>query len=126
VSKIANGMQKRNLLLHGIKKAVMKLISYLTNIENWKRSPKLWIISLFAFSFLYSVLKTRGWLWKKSIKGEHVFLTGAGSGIGRYMALAFGQQGCQLSLSDINIAGLEETKQLLVSKGIPLSNINTF
>lgn len=55
-------------------------------------------------------IATRGWLWKKAIKGEHVFLTGAGSGLGRHLALALGKQGCLLSLSDINIAGLDETK----------------
>lgn len=39
---------------------------------------------------------------KKSLKDEHVFLTGAGSGIGRGMAIKLGQMGAKLSLSDIN------------------------
>lgn len=44
--------------------------------------------------------------FKKSLAGSHVFLTGAGSGIGRLMAVKFGTMGCKLSLSDVNWAGL--------------------
>jgi all-trans-retinol dehydrogenase (NAD+) len=63
---------------------------------------------------------------KKSLEGDHVFLTGAGSGIGRLMAIRFGKLGCKLSLSDINIAGLEETKNLCEREGIPHKNISIF
>lgn len=61
---------------------------------------------------MYAYFKNRGWLPKKSLKGEHVFLTGAGSGIGRYMAIEFAKMGCKLSLSDINVDGLEETSKI--------------
>ena len=44
--------------------------------------------------------------FKKSLKSDHVFLTGAGSGIGRLMAIRLGKMGCKLSLSDVNMAGL--------------------
>ena len=57
-------------------------------------------------------------LFKKNLKGEHVFLTGAGSGLGRLMAIRLGQQGCRLSLSDINLAGVEETKNVLIKAGV--------
>lgn len=40
-------------------------------------------------------------------------ITGAGSGIGRHLAIALAQQGCHLSLSDINQASLIETVQQL-------------
>lgn len=53
-------------------------------------------------------------------------MTGAGSGIGRLMAIKLGQQGCRLSLSDINMAGLEETKSILLKNGVPLENICIF
>ena len=58
--------------------------------------------------------------------GDHVFLTGAGSGIGRMMAVRFGKLGCNLSLSDINVAGLEQTKQECIAEGIPADRIYTF
>lgn len=40
-------------------------------------------------------------------------VTGAGSGIGRAIALCLGQQGCMLVLNDANSTGLEETRELL-------------
>ena len=61
-------------------------------------------------------MKNYGFLPKKNLKGEHVFLTGAGSGIGRYMAISLAEMGCKLSLSDINMEGLEETKKMILEK----------
>lgn len=47
-----------------------------------------------------------------------MFLSGAGSGIGRLMAIQFAKMGCKLSLSDINLEGLEETsKDYIINKG---------
>lgn len=70
-------------------------------------------------------MKEYGWLGKKKLEGDHVFLTGAGSGIGRIMALRFGKLGCYLSLSDINMQGLEETKQKCIAEGISADKIYT-
>jgi len=42
-----------------------------------------------------------------------VVITGAGSGIGRALALEFAARGAQLALADINAAVLEETRSLL-------------
>lgn len=64
--------------------------------------------------------------FKKRLTGEHVFLTGAGSGIGRLMAVKLAKLGCKLSLSDINMAGLEETKQICISNGALPSTIQIF
>ena len=37
---------------------------------------------------MYTFMKEQGWLpLKKSVDGKHVFLTGAGSGLGRLMAI---------------------------------------
>jgi len=45
----------------------------------------------------------------KSVTGQKVLITGAGSGLGRGMAVRFTRLGCQLVLWDINQAGNEET-----------------
>lgn len=57
-----------------------------------------------------------GWLPKKSLKGEHVFVTGAGSGLGRYMSIQFAKMGCKLSLSDVNMQMLEDTSKFNLSQ----------
>jgi NAD(P)-dependent dehydrogenase (short-subunit alcohol dehydrogenase family) len=45
----------------------------------------------------------------KSFRGKVAAITGAGSGIGRAVALALSEEGCELALSDIDVAGLEAT-----------------
>jgi all-trans-retinol dehydrogenase (NAD+) len=61
---------------------------------------------------LYAYIKHRGWLPKKNLRGEHIFLTGAGSGLGRLMAIQFAKMGANLTLSDVNVEGLEETSKI--------------
>lgn len=45
-----------------------------------------------------------------------MFLTGAGAGIGRLMAVEFAKLGCKLSLSDIRMELLEETKAVVMKR----------
>lgn len=49
----------------------------------------------------------------KNFSGKVAAITGAGSGMGRTLALQLAQAGCGLSLSDINEKGLAETLALL-------------
>ena len=97
---------KKPFLLY-LKDLAIRLFKYLTNPKSWQKSPKLWIIAFLFLRCFYSFLKEYGWMGSKKFDGDHVFLTGAGNGIGRLMAIRFGKLGCYLSLSDINMQGLE-------------------
>jgi NAD(P)-dependent dehydrogenase (short-subunit alcohol dehydrogenase family) len=48
----------------------------------------------------------------KNFNAKVAVITGAGSGLGRAMALQFYQAGAHLALCDLNLAGLEETRRL--------------
>lgn len=54
---------------------------------------------------------------KKNICGEVVLITGAGSGIGRLMALEFAALDTVLVLWDINQEGMKETARLAKQSG---------
>ncbi|OUS28215.1 short-chain dehydrogenase [Gammaproteobacteria bacterium 45_16_T64] len=57
----------------------------------------------------------------KNLEGKVAAITGAGSGIGRELALNLAEKGCHLALSDIADEGLQETAALLQQYGINLS-----
>ncbi len=48
-------------------------------------------------------------------------VTGAGSGIGRALALELAGRGCRLALSDVDVAGLAETERLLEGRARALT-----
>ncbi len=54
----------------------------------------------------------------KSLKDKVVVITGAGSGIGRALALNCAARGSQLALSDVDEAGLAETVALVTEAGV--------
>ena len=91
------------------------------------RTKKFWILSAVAARAAYVAVNEYGLNpFKKSLAGEHVFLTGAGRGCGRLIAIKLGTLGCKLSISNTNPEMLEETKRLLLEKGVPATNINCF
>jgi len=54
----------------------------------------------------------------KSLKDKVVVITGAGSGIGRALALNCAERGSLLALSDVDEAGLAETVDLVTKAGV--------
>lgn len=86
-----------------------------------------WIAALVVLRGLYVAMNNKGMNpFKKSLKDDHVFLTGAGGGLGRGMAIKLGLMGCSLSISDVNMAGLQETKDLAIKAGVPANKICIF
>jgi NAD(P)-dependent dehydrogenase (short-subunit alcohol dehydrogenase family) len=53
------------------------------------------------------------------VDGKVAAITGAGSGIGRALALHLAGRGVRLAISDVNAAGLEETAALATAAGAP-------
>jgi NAD(P)-dependent dehydrogenase (short-subunit alcohol dehydrogenase family) len=49
----------------------------------------------------------------KQLDNRVAVVTGAGSGIGRATSLALAKEGCRLAISDIDQAGLDETRRLI-------------
>ena len=58
----------------------------------------------------------------KSFENKVAAITGAGSGMGRTLALRLAQEKCHLALSDVNEAGLAETVQLASQYGVKVTS----
>lgn len=57
----------------------------------------------------------------KSFTDKVAAITGAGSGIGRALAIALAKRHCHLALSDINEAGLKETAKQAAAYGVKVT-----
>lgn len=64
-----------------------------------------------------------GLLPRKSVAGEVVLITGAGSGLGRLMAQRFAQLGSRLVLWDINQAGNEQTAKMIEDTAVEVQRL---
>ena len=113
-------------VVRAILKMAAFLIQWIKRPSNWQLK-RTWIGALVFLRAAYVLMNEYGRNpFKKSLAGNHVFLSGAGSGIGRLMAVRFGLMGCKLSLGDVNTAGLEETKQICIKNGVNAERICTF
>ena len=55
----------------------------------------------------------------KDFRDKIVVITGAGSGIGRALALAFAPEGARIALNDVNKVDLDDTVAMLHDLGVP-------
>lgn len=58
----------------------------------------------------------------KDFKNKVAAITGAGSGMGRSLAIQMAKRGCHVALSDINEKGLAETVQLVAPYGVKVTS----
>lgn len=58
---------------------------------------------------------------RTSLKGKVAAITGAGSGIGRYLAINLADEGCPVVISDVDEKGLQETANMLDDKPVDVT-----
>lgn len=58
----------------------------------------------------------------KSFADKVAAITGAGSGMGRTLAVALARRGCQVAISDVNEVGLRETFDLATAHGVKVTS----
>jgi NADPH:quinone reductase-like Zn-dependent oxidoreductase len=69
---------------------LIKAVKVILSSETWKKK-RTWMATLVGLSAAYVAMNEYGMNpFKKSVNGDHVFLTGAGSGIGQLMAIKLG------------------------------------
>lgn len=59
----------------------------------------------------------------KELKGKVAAVTGAASGLGRSMALAFAAEGMDLALADVDEAGLKDVEQAARQRGVKTTTL---
>jgi len=82
--------KKPRSIVQFVKRMLMRLVGYFLNKENWKK-PKFWIMTYLGLRAVTVFCREYGYApFKKDLKGEHVFITGSGGGLGRLTAIKLG------------------------------------
>ena len=107
--------------LISIKSRMSKLRDMLKMMRIVKRGVKSGnansILSVLIIKGVMEVWKLKGLLPKKSVKGEHIVITGAGSGIGRRLAILLGERGAKISCVGIIEASERATSKMIIDLG---------
>ncbi|GMS93573.1 hypothetical protein PENTCL1PPCAC_15748, partial [Pristionchus entomophagus] len=96
--------------------AVLKMHEYLEDFINIVVTL-LQVTAMILWGSIKALLPI-GVLPRKSVDRQICLITGAGSGLGRMMAIEFAKLGCTLVLWDVNEKGNEETKIMLGKSGV--------
>lgn len=86
------------------------------------KNPMHLVVIFLLFWGLTIFARLKGLLPKKSVRGKHVFITGAGSGLGQLLTMKFVKAGAKVTICDLNQAGMDQT----VSKVTDRSAVQTF
>lgn len=86
---------------------------YFGRLPGGFRNPANYFLLLVLWWGIMAFLRERGWYPKKSLQGKHIFITGAGSGLGRRMAIQFALLGAKVTVSGIDLAPVVETKKII-------------
>ncbi|CAI2372325.1 unnamed protein product [Moneuplotes crassus] len=65
----------------------------------------------------YQYLKNNGYGFKKDVKNEHVYITGAGSGLGKIVSKKLAKLGANITVTDIDLTAAEQTVQEIELEG---------
>ena len=86
-------------------------------IERKRRKRKVKARNKILLILNYWFQLKNGYLPKKSVAGEHIFITGGGSGLGRRTAVILSKLGAKITVVDVNIEGANKTVDMIKEAG---------
>ena len=82
-----------------------------------KKLPTCTLTKVVLINYIAYLLKSKGYFKKKSLKGEHAFITGAGSGLGKTIAKIMALKGACVTIGDVNLKAAEDTYKEIKALG---------
>eukprot|EP01064_Diplonema_japonicum_P003735 TRINITY_DN1242_c0_g1_i1.p1 TRINITY_DN1242_c0_g1~~TRINITY_DN1242_c0_g1_i1.p1 ORF type:complete len:314 (+),score=79.14 TRINITY_DN1242_c0_g1_i1:48-989(+) len=93
--------------------AIINVLTAGAVVKVSQKGGKMLVLLVLAYE-LVRIIRLR--MFKKSLKGKRVLITGGGSGLGRKMALMASKKGAEVILWDVNEAGLTKVKGEITTK----------